>query len=199
MSLSTQFITMIVMFGSGIYLGLAIDTFRRFERYWKRNIVITYALEILFWILQGLVIFYFLFIANQGELRLYIFLSILCGYAAYQSLIRSTYLKVLEVLIQWAIAVIRFGRRMFILLVYRPIQWVILFIIKLLIGVWAICVWLFWILLKILWFPIRLIGRILWWFIPKNAKNYLKKLAGIYSKIKNTILKWWTYIQNKRR
>jgi len=199
MTLSTQFITMLVMFSSGLYLGMAIDTFRRFERNWKGKHVLTYALEILFWILQGLVIFYFLFIANQGELRLYIFLSILCGYAAYQSLIRSTYMKFLEVLINWIAATIRFGRRMFILLVYRPIQWVILLIIRLLMGIWAILIWLFWVLLKVIWYPIRLIGRIIWWFIPKNAKNYLRKLAGIYSKIKNIILKWWTYIQNKRR
>lgn len=198
MSLSTQFITMLAMLLSGIYLGMVIDTFRRFERYWKKNIIMTYGLEILFWLLQGLVLFYFLFLSNQGEIRFYILLSVLCGYATYQALFRIIYKKILEVLIRWVAAFIRFCKRTFYILVYQPIKWVIVLITKILIGLWALIIWLLIILMKVIFFPIKLLGRIIWWMLPKNAKNFLATMAGNYSKIKNVLVKWWKYIQQKR-
>ncbi|KGP71836.1 spore cortex biosynthesis protein YabQ [Pontibacillus yanchengensis] len=199
MSLDTQFITMFMMLASGIYLGMAIDTFRRFERYWKKQTIFAFSIEIFFWLLQGLIVFYFLFVANQGELRLYIFLLILCGFAMYQALFKTIYRRVLEKLISYGISFIWFVKRLFIVLIYTPVRWMIILLTKILLGIWVAFVWLLLLVGKIILLPLKLLGKIIWWLTPKIVKNYLQQLKGIYSKIENILLKWWKKFRQKRR
>ncbi|KGP89903.1 hypothetical protein N780_09710 [Pontibacillus chungwhensis BH030062] len=199
MSLDTQFLTMVIMFSSGVYLGIVMDTFKRFEPLWKSNLIMRYSFEILFWILQGLVLFYFLFLANQGELRLYIVLAVVCGYAAYQALFRETYKKVLERLIKIISGLIRFITRVVAVFIVRPIRFIIITIMKLILLLWTTLLAIILFLFKILLYPFQLIGRITWKLMPKNVKKYLLDVAGFYSKMKNIILKWWGIIQQKRR
>ncbi|MFC0525643.1 spore cortex biosynthesis protein YabQ [Pontibacillus salicampi] len=199
MSLDTQFVTMFMMLWTGIYLGMAIDTFRRFERYWKKQIIFAFSIEIFFWILQGLIIFYFMFVANQGELRFYIFLLILCGFSMYQALLKTIYMKVLEKIIAITISVIRLVKRLFLIVIYHPIRWLLLLLLKILLGLWTILVWLLVLTGKILLFPLQLIGKILWRLTPKFMKNYLLHLKGFYSTIENIMLKWWKKIRHKGR
>ncbi|GGD28105.1 spore cortex biosynthesis protein YabQ [Pontibacillus salipaludis] len=199
MSLDTQFFTMVIMFSSGVYLGMVMDTFKRFEPLWKSNLIMRYSFEILFWILQGLVLFYFLFLANQGELRLYIVLAVVCGYAAYQALFRTTYKKVLERLIKIISGLIRFFTRVVTVFIVRPIRFIVITVTKLILLLWTTLLAIILFLLKILLYPFQLIGRITWKLMPKNVKKYLLDVAGFYSKMKNIILKWWGNIQQKRR
>lgn len=72
MTLTTQFLTMISMAAMGSYLGAAIDTYNRFLFRSKRKSWLVFLNDIFFWILQGLIFFYVLFVINQGELRFYI-------------------------------------------------------------------------------------------------------------------------------
>ncbi|MYL35959.1 spore cortex biosynthesis protein YabQ [Pontibacillus yanchengensis] len=199
MSLDTQFITMFMMLWSGIYLGMAIDTFRRFERYWKKQTIFAFSIEIFFWLLQGLIVFYFLFVANQGELRLYIFLLILCGFAMYQALFKTIFRRILEKLISFGISFIRFIKRLFNALIYSPLRWMIRLLIKILLGIWVVVVWLLLLVGKIILLPLKLVGKIIWWLTPKIVKNYFQQLKGIYSKIENILLKWWKKFRQKRR
>src|SRR5690625_1760968 len=85
MTLDTQFLTMIFMVLGGLYLGIAKDTFRRFSPYWKNKRFINYAMEICFWLTQTFLLFYVLFRINGGELRFYVFLACLLGYAMFQA------------------------------------------------------------------------------------------------------------------
>ena len=78
MSLTTQLATMLAMIGMGSWLGAALDTYNRFLQRQDRTHWIVLINDILFWIVQGLIIFYVLLLVNEGELRFYIFLSILC-------------------------------------------------------------------------------------------------------------------------
>ena len=73
-----------------------ISTFlKRQER--KRWLVFIH--DILFWIVQALSVFYVLLLVNEAELRIYVFLALLCGFAAYQSLLKALYMKLLNFLI----------------------------------------------------------------------------------------------------
>src|SRR5438309_5601434 len=125
MTLSTQFMTMLAMIGMGIFFGAGLDTYNRFLKRSKRKNWIVFINDILFWILQGLFIFFVLFRVNQGELRIYIFIALLCGFAAYQSLFKVIYLRWLEVLISFVISLLRFFVKTVYLLVYKPIYFVI--------------------------------------------------------------------------
>ncbi|WP_226038362.1 spore cortex biosynthesis protein YabQ [Aquibacillus saliphilus] len=199
MTLSTQFLTIIAMIIGGIYLGASVDTFRRFEFYWKRRKIFPYVIEICFWLLQTLILFYLLYLVNQGNLRFYILLALLCGYAAYKSLFESLYRRLLEGLISTIIWIYYFFYRLVQVLIVRPVKKLVQFIIFLLIWIWGVLLWLMWLILKILWYPVKLTFVLIWFLTPKPIKKYFKQLAGFYSKIKNILRKWWSGIKSKRR
>ena len=93
MTLSTQFMTMLAMIGMGIFFGAGLDTYNRFLKRSKRKSWLVFINDILFWILQGLFIFFVLFRVNQGELRIYIFIALLCGFASLSKSIQRDLLK----------------------------------------------------------------------------------------------------------
>ncbi|GAA5417876.1 spore protein YabQ [Paraliobacillus ryukyuensis] len=199
MSLTIQFSTIISMIGGGFYLGCALDTFRRIAIHWKNRLLIAYSLEICFWLLQTLVLFYLLFLVNQGTLRVYIFLSIFLGVAIYKSLFAKLYQRLLELMLQY----IRRGFAFLIRLVYgaiiRPIKALLQLLLTILLFFLRVVFSVLQIIMHIVGFPFRLLGKGLKRILPENAKKYLVSLRGFYSKIENIIIKRWKSIWYKRR
>lgn len=201
MTLSTQFLTMLSMIGMGSLFGVMFDTYQRFLDRPNRKSWIVFFNDLLFWVIQALIIFYILFLVNNGELRFYIFVALLCGFAAYQSLFKGIYLRLLEFMINTVIAIFRFMRRAFQLLIYKPVIGIIQLIISIILllgrgGVslvkFILKVLLF--IFKVLWVPIEKIMMILWKLLPKGIKKNVEKLynrtAGIFMEIKNYLVKW---------
>ncbi|QDP38835.1 spore cortex biosynthesis protein YabQ [Radiobacillus deserti] len=189
MTLTVQFLTIISMIAGGIYLGMAIETFRRFEDAWKKRTIFSYVIEISFWLLQSLILFYLLFRVNQGELRFYILLALLCGYSAYNALFKSLYQRMLEKIIDSFISVYRFSYRMVLTIFIRPIIRILQLLLTIVMALWGGLMWVMIFLYNLICYPIRLMGKLIWRLIPKNAKNKITHLAGFYSKIKNKITK----------
>jgi spore cortex biosynthesis protein YabQ len=200
MTLSTQFLTMISMIGMGSLFGVMFDTYQRFLDRPNRKSWIVFFNDLLFWVIQALIIFYILFLVNNGELRFYIFVALLCGFAAYQSLFKGVYLRLLEFMIKTAIAIYRFIRRAFQLLIYKPVIGLIQLVISIILligrGLFSLVKFVLKVLLfilKIFWVPIVKIILILWKLLPKSIKKYVEKLynrtAGIFMEIKNYLLK----------
>jgi spore cortex biosynthesis protein YabQ len=200
MTLSTQFLTMISMIGMGSLFGVMFDTYQRFLDRPNRKSWIVFFNDLLFWVIQALIIFYILFLVNNGELRFYIFVALLCGFAAYQSLFKGVYLRLLEFMIKTAIAIYRFIRRAFQLLIYKPVIGLIQLVISIIIligrGLFSLVKFVLKVLLfilKIFWVPVVKIILILWKLLPKSIKKYVEKLynrtAGIFMEIKNYLLK----------
>mgnify|MGYP003575953069 CR=1 FL=1 len=200
MTLSTQFLTMISMIGMGSLFGVMFDTYQRFLDRPNRKSWIVFFNDLLFWVIQALIIFYILFLVNNGELRFYIFVALLCGFAAYQSLFKGVYLRLLEFMIKTAIAIYRFIRRAFQLLIYKPVIGLIQLVISIIIligrGIFSLVKFVLKVILfilKIFWVPFVKIISILWKLLPKSIKKYVEKLynrtAGIFMEIKNYLLK----------
>jgi len=103
MSLSVQFYTMLAMIAMGSFFGGTLDTYNRFLQRRKRKRWVVFVHDVLFWLCQSLLLFYVLFLVNAGEVRFYIFIALLCGFAAYQALFKNGYLKLLEWCIQAAL------------------------------------------------------------------------------------------------
>jgi len=196
MTLSIQFMTMLAMIGMGIIFGATLDTYNRFLNRTRRKRWIVFIYDILFWVVQGLAIFYILFLVNRGEVRFYIFLALLCGFAAYQSLFKRIYVRLLEIIISMVISIYRFLLKMLYYIIYKPIYSLIVFIISLLIMLGKGLFSLFKLLLKtVLWItrvvflPVKWIILIIWRLLPKGLKKSVEKLynkvAGILGKIKN--------------
>ena len=201
MTLSTQFMTMLAMVGMGIFFGAGLDTYNRFLKRSKRKSWLVFINDVLFWILHGLFIFFVLFRVNQGELRFYIFIALLCGFAAYQSLFKVIYLRWLEVLISFVISLLRFFVKVVHLLIYKPIYFVITTLLELIFmigkGLLVLFKWFImaiWFVIKVLFMPIMWILLLIWKLSPKTIKKSVEKiynkLAGKYKIIKNIITHW---------
>lgn len=199
MSLNIQFITMAAMIGSGLYIGMAVDTFYRFHKRKKRNVLMLYANEILFWVLQGLIIFYILYRINQGEIRFYIWLALLCGFAAYQALFKNIYLMILEKSIAIAVAVIRLIRRLVKWIIIAPILRILKLLLNILTFFSGVVVWILLLPWKIVRQPVKAFVRLIWRMIPENVRIYLVSKSQKYSKIKGIINQWWKKLMNIRR
>lgn len=192
---------MLSMIGMGSLFGVMFDTYQRFLDRPNRKSWIVFINDLLFWVIQALMIFYILFLVNNGELRFYIFVALLCGFAAYQSLFKNIYLKILEVIIRSVISLYQFIRRAFQLLIYKPVIGLIQLLISIVLllgrGMFSLVKFILKVLLfilKVLWVPIVKIVLILWKLLPKSIKKYVEKLynktAGIFMEIKNYLIKW---------
>lgn len=79
---------------NGIIIGLLFDFFRISRKVFRTNDVVTYIEDILFWILAGAIVLYSIFVFNNGELRLFMFLGIILGAFAYMLFVSSYIIKI---------------------------------------------------------------------------------------------------------
>ncbi|MCD7036655.1 spore cortex biosynthesis protein YabQ [Metabacillus sp. GX 13764] len=211
MTLSTQFYTMLAMAGMGGWLGAALDTYGRFLNRPARARWFVFLNDIVFWVLQGLCFFYVLLLVNEGELRVYIFLAVLCGYAFYQGALKGIYLKVLDILIKTVLWVCRLLLKTANYLLIKPVTGLFHLLIVLLTGILNI-IWkllkgasqLLWFFVKILLAPFRVLLRLLWNLVPSRLRNLIKKFfasfGGFSGRIKNIVdkaAKWGKRIFRK--
>ena len=195
MTLTVEFYTMVAMVAMGVWLGIAMDTYSRFLHPDRSKSLWLYANDIVFWLLQGLIIFYVLYLVNEGELRFYVFLAILCGYAAYRSLFQPLYRRLLERIILITIAIIRFVKSLFIYLIYQPIRFILKVVFSLCMMIVSIMTTIFWFIFKFFWVPLKWGSSLIWRLIPQSVQMPLIKLAGVADKIKNYIYHWLTKIR----
>lgn len=210
MTLTIQFYTLLAMIGMGSGFGAALDTYSRFLNRSERKRWIVFIHDFLFWIIQGLLIFYVLFLVNEGEFRLYLFLALLCGFSAYQALFKGFYQRLLEILIILVIKLARFITDSVHMLIFLPIKWVIVSVLAIIIGIgkfvlallkWAGKILLF--ILNILWRPLKWILTYIWNLLPvfvtKNVGKFYNKGKGILLKIKNSIFRTINGWRNKKK
>lgn len=190
MTLSVQFYTIVSMILMGVWLGVAVDTYGRFMHP-NRWSILLFLSDILFWIVQSLLVFFVLLQVNEGEIRFYIFIALLCGFAMYRALFQTMYERLLTAMIRLHYRVMQFVVKMIRSFVVKPIKILIRLLLQLLTFIGTV-------FLAIIQFIIRTINllfvsfaRILWFFIPKSAKNFLKRLAGILKIMQNKIKNWF--------
>ena len=198
MTLTTQFYTLLAMIGMGSYFGAALDTYTRFLKRSNSRAWLIFINDFLFWLIQGLIIFYVLFLVNEGELRLYLFLALLCGFAAYQALFKTIYKKMLELSIDSFIKTVQLFNKIVQTLIISPIKWIITSSILLLAGivklVFSIFKWIFKVVLSILLVflkPVFWLFEIFWNKLPKKLKLFVVKIynniTGLFTKLKNVL------------
>ncbi len=174
------------MAAMGLYIGAAIDTYGRFSKKRRSFHWFVACNDVLFWLIQALIVFYVLLQLNNGEIRFYIFLALVCGYATYQALFRSFYQTLLERLIQFAILLCRFIIRLLYLIFIQPIKFILKLIYSLCMMVIAGCLAVLMFILRIVWKPFYFLFALLlkWSGLDKQAK----KIKPILRKIKEFIL-----------
>lgn len=200
MNLSVQFMTMAAMAVMGIWIGLSVDTYGRFfyrgpRRRWN---VLQISGDLVFWLIQGLLVFLVLLSVNHGDVRIYIFIALLCGYAAYRSLFQSLYRRLLEFCIQAVLFVMRTLKQIFIYGLLRPVGWVlklVWFSGKIMTKVILSILFFAW---MVIWVPLRWLFRLI---LPETFLERLKKITTDFKKhagflknmknIKNKLKDWF--------
>lgn len=91
---SNQAYLFLVFIVNGVLIGLLFDFFRIARKVVNTNDFITYIEDVLFWILAGAIVLYSIFIFNNGELRLFMFLGIILGAFSYMIFISSYVIKI---------------------------------------------------------------------------------------------------------
>jgi spore cortex biosynthesis protein YabQ len=194
MTLTVQFETMLAMLFMGIWIGMAVDTYGRFIHEKRKWHWLHFINDLLFWLVQALLVFYVLLHVNQAEIRFYIFIALLCGYAAYRALFETVYKKMLEWAVSVVVALARFIVRVFNVVVVMPIKWLVWLITGILLYVLKLLQKIVFLLFKVIFSPFRWLGRLVWRFIPKqkwyNLKEKYSKLAGFLKSVKNRISNW---------
>ncbi|WP_017187583.1 spore cortex biosynthesis protein YabQ [Alkalibacillus haloalkaliphilus] len=184
MTLSTQFITMLTMVFAGILSVGSFDTYKRLLRphvYWQQ-----YAIDILFFLTMGSVVYYLLFLANGGILRFYLVIAFLLGVSAYYALFQNAFLKGLEVTIRVLVNLYNFITNLVNLLLVKPILWILILSFSIIVAIGRF-------LLKLLQLLIKVLFAIISPFIPRIVKKYLNSFVHTCD---NEIRRWWKILRS---
>ena len=92
--MENQMLSFIVFILNGLLIGVLFDTFRILRKSFKSSNFVTSIQDIIFWILSGLIMIYSIFKFANGELRFYIFFSIVLGYILYLLIFSKIYIVV---------------------------------------------------------------------------------------------------------
>src|SRR5690625_2219485 len=197
MTLHAQAITMGSMILGGIYLGVALETYRRFSVWWKNIHFLSYLFEICFWLSQTTILYIVLFKVNYGELRLYVFLACLLGFSIYVVLFKKIYVWLLELIIRIVSATVNGIIYTIHLFIVKPIIWMIRLVNKVVQFLWKCLYAVLLFFVNILLLPIKLIIMVLKLILPNKwiekcsqfatrcstiVNNYLLKLKQFFKK-----------------
>lgn len=85
---------MLLFILTGIVIGVLFDIFRIIRRSFKTPDFLTYIEDILFWLMAGIILLFTIFKFNNGEIRLYIFVSLLFGLTIYLLTLSKFFIKI---------------------------------------------------------------------------------------------------------
>lgn len=121
MSLQVQYFTLLMMFSSGLVLGVLFDAYRVLSDQLRIPRWTIPVLDIMYWALATVIVFRVLYISNQGELRIFVFLGLLIGITCYFALVSPIIVKVILIVIRTVKRLIRVFIRIFDIMVITPI------------------------------------------------------------------------------
>ncbi len=79
---------------NGILIGIVFDIFRILRKSFNTPNIVTYIEDILFWFIAALIVLYSLFVFNNGEIRGFIFIGLICGIVLYMLFFSKLVVKI---------------------------------------------------------------------------------------------------------
>ncbi len=92
---------------TGIIIGILFDIFRIIRKSFKTPDFVTYIEDIIFWILAGFILLFTIFTFNNGEIRVYIFFSLILGLLVYMLTLSKYFIKVNVSILQFIQKIIK--------------------------------------------------------------------------------------------
>lgn len=132
MTLSLQFLSLLLMIASGILVGAIIEGTRFVtESFSKRSFVYKYrvGLEIIIWISLGLGTFYLLYEVRDGIWRIYDPLAQIVGILLYEQLFQPIFRLAGRIFLSLIVKPIWFIIRLFITIIRKIIQLIVIIVL----------------------------------------------------------------------
>ena len=101
---------------TGIILSIVFDVFRILRRSFKTSDVLTNIEDVLFGIITGIILLSSIFLFNNGEIRLYIFIGMSIGIILYMIFISKYFIKLNVVIISFIKKIVILLTKPFIIL-----------------------------------------------------------------------------------
>lgn len=79
----SQFYLLYIFLFSGFLIGILFDIFRILRKSFKTSDIITYIEDFVFWIITGIYLLFIIFKFSFGQIRFYMFISLILGFTIY--------------------------------------------------------------------------------------------------------------------
>ena len=98
--INNQAILFLIFSLNGVIIGLIFDFFRILRKSFKTSNLMTSIQDIIFWIITGISVIFFMYNFSDGTIRFYMFLSLLFGFIIYILAISQYIIKIFVYIIK---------------------------------------------------------------------------------------------------
>lgn len=112
------------MFVCGHLLGGILDLYRVVTGQLRMARWLVPMFDVLYWLAAMVLVFRILYWVNLGEVRLFIFLGLLAGFAVYYVLFSTHIIRFVHRLLRWLVALARFLARLFRVFIIMPLAFI---------------------------------------------------------------------------
>ena len=98
--INNQAVLFLIFSLNGVIIGLIFDFFRILRKSFKTSNLMTSIQDIIFWIITGISVIFFMYNFSDGTIRFYMFLSLLFGFIIYILAISPYIIKIFVYIIK---------------------------------------------------------------------------------------------------
>lgn len=98
--INNQALLFLIFSLNGVIIGLIFDFFRIIRKSFKTSTLLTNIQDVIFWIITGISVIFFMYKFSDGTIRFYMFLGLLLGLNIYYLTISQYVIKTFVILIK---------------------------------------------------------------------------------------------------
>ncbi len=129
MSLQVQFLTLSLMAGSGAVLGIGYDLIEVLAKEFKLRRWTTAIMDVVYWLAATLFVFQVLVYANDGQVRLFVFIGLLVGVVIYAYMLSRLVRQSVTWVITLLVRVLYGLMRVLHVVIIRPLLYIYRFLL----------------------------------------------------------------------
>lgn len=188
MTLHVQFLTILLMFCSGLILGTLFDVFRVLSRELRLPKWMLPLVDILYWIVATILVFRLLIYSNEGQVRVFIYLGMLIGICFYYAFLSLWTVRLVMLLIRIIVTIYHIICKTVFFVFIKPLIGLYRLIVLFLSFFLAVAIFLYKIVIQLLYPVWRLILWIIrplrkFLIVPGWLSAWVKKLTGFFRRL----------------
>lgn len=190
MTLQTEWLALLTMFGSGLILGVCLDVYRVLKGRWEMTGWVVALVDLCYWIVAAGWVFSVLLWSTWGELRFYMLLILFVGVGLYYLWLSRPTISVILFVIRVVQALLHFVIQCLHILIVTPLIFLAKFVWTLikLVGrvIFVILRGVAW-MLSPLWRPLEHLLRPVYMPLNPFLLKSFRRAAGVWQKMKNVL------------